>query len=182
MALHFRGGVLEFVVVFRELIEQRLEVPLYGVHRLDERGAEDRAFRAFENFVVARLLRKHERAALEKIGLDERALRHLAGALVRRDLAAGSGIAIRRVPQKDNPQHGHAIFAGGQPGVCTQLIGCLQKAVFEFVAGHSNLPCLLWPLVVVFGTFRNQIAATPSPLKRSSSRTRRCCFSRYVLQ
>ena len=50
-------------------LEQRLEVALDGVHRLDQRRAEVRALGQLEQFVVAGLLWQHQRAALFEIGL-----------------------------------------------------------------------------------------------------------------
>jgi hypothetical protein len=74
----FKNVVLELVVILRELIFQRREIALNGVHRLDYGRAEVRAFGESEQFVVARFRRKLERATLEEIDFDERPLRHRA--------------------------------------------------------------------------------------------------------
>ena len=53
----FEQVVLELVVVLGELVQQRLEVALDGVHRLDEGRAEVGALGQLEQLVVARFLR-----------------------------------------------------------------------------------------------------------------------------
>ena len=64
---------------------------------------------------------------LRKSAFTERALGHFAGGLVLGDLAAGGVVAIGGVPQEDDAQHGHAVFAGGQLGVGAQIVGGLPE-------------------------------------------------------
>ena len=83
----FEQRVLEFRVVFRKPIKQRLKVALDGVHGFDQRRAEVRAFMELEQFVVAGFLRPHERAAFFEVGFDLDAVRRFSGGLVSYDLS-----------------------------------------------------------------------------------------------
>lgn len=115
----FEDVVLEFVVILRELAEQRHEAVLDGVHRLHERCAEMGAFRELEDMIVACRLRQHERATYEEVRLDELPLRHFPRGLIRLDLTHRAVVAVRRVTQEDDAGHRHAVFARSQLRVRT---------------------------------------------------------------
>ena len=131
--------VLELVVVLGKLTLQWLEVAFDRVHCVDDGPAEVATCRELEQRVVARFRRELEGAPFEEVTLDQRPLRHRAGGLVRFDLTDGIVVAVRRVTQKDDPQHGHAVFAAGEFGVGPEVIRGGPEVGFElFDVVHND--------------------------------------------
>jgi len=127
----FEDGGLEPAVVLGELPGQGFELALDGVHGGDQSGAEVPAFGQAHEFVVAGFLGEHESAALEEVGLVERALGHFAGGLVPGDLAAGGVVAVGGVAEEDNAEHGHTVLGGGFVGVGAEAVGRLPEGGFQ---------------------------------------------------
>lgn len=61
-----------------------------------------------------------------------RPLRHLARSLVFLDLLCRRLKSIRRMPQKDDAQHGHKVVAGGELRVSPEIIRGSTEVRFEF--------------------------------------------------
>ena len=87
---------------------------------------------SFNQLVELGLLGQHHGAALDEVGLDQRALGHLAGGLVRLDGRLRGVVTVGGVAQEDDAEHRHGVFAGGQLGVGAELVGSLPEAGGRF--------------------------------------------------
>jgi hypothetical protein len=95
-------------------------------------AAEILAFGQAHELVVAGLLGEHEGAALEEVGLVERAPGHFAGGLILGDVAAGGVVAIGGVAEEDDAENGHAVFGGGLVRVGAEVVRRLPQGCFQF--------------------------------------------------
>ena len=99
--------------------------------------------------VVARLLRQHQGAALDEVGLDQRALRHLAGRLVGLDLPRGRVVAVGGVAQEDDAQHRHAVFAARSAWSWRGVVGRFPEVGFKLCKGCQLVLVHRWSALPV---------------------------------
>jgi hypothetical protein len=137
----YRG--FERAVLLRELAGQRLKLALDGVHGAHQRAAEILILRQAHQLVVARFLGQHQGAALQEVGLIERALGHFPSRLVLRDLSASGVVAVGGMAEEDDAEYRHAIFRGGLVRVGAQVVRRLPKGCFQFLdvlhVGHARV-------------------------------------------
>ena len=91
------------------------------------------SFGVFEDHVEARGFGQHQRAAAGEVGLDQRAVRHLAGRLVGLDRGLRLVEAVGGVAQEDQAHDGHEIFVRRQIGVGPQIVRDLPEIGFELL-------------------------------------------------
>jgi hypothetical protein len=59
--------------------------------------------------------------------------------LVGLDGTQGLVVAIRGVPEEDDAEHRHAVFAGGELGVGAEVVGGLPQIGFELFDGGERI-------------------------------------------
>ena len=129
----FQDIVLEALVVFRELARQRREAVFHGFHGGGHGGAEIAVLRHLQQNVIKRRLGQHQGAAAREIGLRQRAVRHPARSLVCVDRRHRLVVAVRGVPQEDQPQDGHEILVRGEVRIRPQVVRGLPEFRLELL-------------------------------------------------